>query len=513
MPYTNGQGPKRAILYARVSTDEQARSGYSLAQQIEALREYATREGYEILEEVSDPGQSGASLERPGMDWVRDLVSAGGVSVVLAQDRDRISREPAYSYLLRREFEEYGTRLRSLNDRGDDSPEGQLTDGILDQLAKFERAKTAEKTRRGRLRKAREGKLIAGHTPKFGFQFDESRTGYLVDGAAMGVVQKIFEMVASGTPMWAVKTTLEAEKVSAPGGGRRWSQTTLREMIQDDSYRPHTHKELTELVHEAIVVLLDPEKRYGICWYGRRRTKVRQVAEAGPDGERRYRRKQETTIRPREEWIGVPVPDSSIPRSLVDAAREAIKDNARPSSAGRRFWELSGGVAVCGECGRHLRHMHRRHSKKEGVFYNYYGCPSAQNRTERRCQNGKGRRAEGLEHQVWGFVSSLLKDPERLKAGLEEMIAAESAGMRGDPEHEAKLWLEKLSDAEQERRGYLRLAAKGHMSDEELDEALAELKDTRARPLRGRWGPYEAVKSSWRSWKGTRTRSQSPMRR
>src|SRR5215203_1106482 len=138
MPSTNGHGPKRAILYARVSTDEQARSGYSLAQQLEALREYANREGYEILEEVQDPGQSGASLERPGMDRVRDLVTGGGVSVVLAQDRDRVAREPAYHYLLRKEFEGYGCRMRSLNDRGDDSPEGELTDGILDQLAKFE---------------------------------------------------------------------------------------------------------------------------------------------------------------------------------------------------------------------------------------------------------------------------------------------------------------------------------------------------------------------------------------
>src|SRR5687768_15108961 len=132
---TNGHGLKRsvlwAILYARVSTDEQARSGYSLAQQLEALREYAPREGYEVLEEVVDPGQSGASLERPGMDRVRDLVAAGGVSVVLAQDRDRIAREPAYHYLLRREFEEHGTKIRAINDRGDDSPEGELTDGIL----------------------------------------------------------------------------------------------------------------------------------------------------------------------------------------------------------------------------------------------------------------------------------------------------------------------------------------------------------------------------------------------
>src|SRR5215212_9289329 len=134
MPSTNGHGPKRAILYARVSTDEQARSGYYLAQQIEALREYATREGYEVLEEVSDPGQSGASLERPGMDRVRELVAEGGVSVVLAQDRDRFTREPSYHYLLRREFGEHGTTIKAMNDRGDESPEGQLTDGILDQL-------------------------------------------------------------------------------------------------------------------------------------------------------------------------------------------------------------------------------------------------------------------------------------------------------------------------------------------------------------------------------------------
>jgi site-specific DNA recombinase len=143
MPIPNGHGLKQAILYARVSTDEQASSGYSLAEQLEALRDYSARERYEVLEEVSDLGQSGASLERPGMDRVRDLVAAGGVSVVLAQDRDRFAREAAYHYLLKREFEEYGTKLKALNDRGDGSSEGELTDGILDQIAKFERAKSA----------------------------------------------------------------------------------------------------------------------------------------------------------------------------------------------------------------------------------------------------------------------------------------------------------------------------------------------------------------------------------
>jgi DNA invertase Pin-like site-specific DNA recombinase len=154
MSGANGHGPKKAILYARVSTDEQARSGYSLAQQLEALKVYTAREGYEVLEEVSDPGQSGASLERPGMDRIRDLVAEGGVSVVLAQDRDRFSREPAYHYLLRQEFEETGCMVKALNDRGDGSPEGELTDGLLDQIARYERAKVAQRSQRGKLRRS-----------------------------------------------------------------------------------------------------------------------------------------------------------------------------------------------------------------------------------------------------------------------------------------------------------------------------------------------------------------------
>src|ERR687889_1115873 len=235
MPSTNGHGPKWAILYARVSTDEQARSGYSLAQQLEALKDYAAREGYEVLEEVVDPGQSGASLERPGMDRVRDLVNAGGVSVVLAQDRDRIAREPAYHYLLRKEFEEHGTKIRALNDRGDDSPEGELTDGILDQLGKYERAKTTERTRRGKLRKARQGKVLAGPRPPYGFKYNDARDNYLVDAEKMAVVERMFRMVGvEGYTMNATRLAFNREAVLPPSGGRFWSPKYVREAIRDD---------------------------------------------------------------------------------------------------------------------------------------------------------------------------------------------------------------------------------------------------------------------------------------
>src|SRR3954464_10470171 len=264
MPDTNGHGPKQAILYVRVSTDEQARSGYSLAQQIEALREHASREGNEVLEEVPDPGQSGASLERPGMDRVRDLVAAGGVSVVLAQDRDRFAREPAYYYLLRREFEEHGTKLRALNDRGDDTPEGELTDGILDQLAKFERAKTAERTRRGRLRKAGEGKVVAGRSPRYGFKLNASRDGYEVDEEKMRVVRRIFREVADGTTHRALAHALQQEGVPTPRGAKFWDRSFFRSCVLDDVYRSHSFEEVAAAVSPQVAARLDPSKRYGL---------------------------------------------------------------------------------------------------------------------------------------------------------------------------------------------------------------------------------------------------------
>ena len=70
--------------------------------------------------------------------------------------------------------------------------------------------------------------------------------------------------------------------------------------------------------------------------------------------------------------------------------------------------------------------------------------------------------------------------PEHLRADLKRMIELEREGVRGDPEGEAKAWLDKLAETNRERRGYQRLAAKGCMTDKELNEDLVELEETRA---------------------------------
>jgi site-specific DNA recombinase len=300
------------------------------------------------------------------MDRVRDLVAEGGVSVVLAQDRDRFSREPAYHYILRREFEEHGCKVKALNDRGDDSPEGELTDGILDQLAKFERAKTAERTRRGKLRKAREGKIVAGRRPNYGFAFDAARDGYEVDEDTMPVVRRIFRMAgAEGCTVHGIKRALDREGIPTPSGRKYWHWRAIRSFITDDVYKPHTFEEVKKLVSPEVASRLDPDRRYGVWWYNRQRVKWSQVAEEGPEG-RTYRKRGRYSIKDKSEWIAVPVPDAGIPREEVEAAREAVLGNRPTSKAAGRFWELSGSIMRCAACGRAMNPQKTSYTKRTG---------------------------------------------------------------------------------------------------------------------------------------------------
>jgi site-specific DNA recombinase len=460
MPSTNGHGPKWAILYARVSTKKQAEEDhYGLPQQLEALREYASREGYEVLEEVEDKGYSGCSLERPGMDRVRDLVAAGGVSVVLAQDRDRLAREPAYLFYLREEFADHGTELRALNDRGDESPEGELTTGILDQIARYERLKIAERTRRGKLRKAREGKVIAAKRPHYGYHYNDSRDGYVVYEEEMRVVARIFRMVGvDGYGIRGVKRTFEREGLPSPDGKRIWGQFFIREAIKDDVYRPHTREEIESLVAKGqisaeVVARLDPEKRYGIWWFNRRRTKRYQVTVNGANG-KQYKKRSKITERPETEWIAVPIPESGIPREWVDAAREAIADNVKLSQNDNRSWELSGGIARCGECGWAMR-AHTVGSGNSPKRNHYYTCSRSKiNYAYSACSNRKSHRADRLEPLVWDYVSGVMKDPEQLRDDLDRMIELERRERRGDPDKATKLWADKLVEIDTKRARY-----------------------------------------------------------
>jgi hypothetical protein len=87
---------------------------------------------------------------------------------------------------------------------------------------------------------------------------------------------------------------------------------------------------------------------------------------------------------------------------------------------------------------------------------------------------------------VWSFVSDYLKDPERLRAGLRRMIEEAHQAMRGDPEREAKAWLEKIADTDCQRTRAQDLAIEGLLSPDELRHKLTQLTEQRKTAARAR---------------------------
>lgn len=240
--------------------------------------------------------------------------------------------------------------------------------------------------------------------------------------------------------------------------------------------KPHSYAEIEPLVSEAVAAKLDPKKCYGIWWFNRERVAVSQVAEGSVD-DRRYRRRFKRTAKPADDWIAVPVPESGIPREWVDAARRVLENNERTSKNGGRFWELSGGILFCACCEWNAKTATVTSGNSPKRNY-YYRCTKLNNRYG-DCPNRKNHRADNLEPRVWEFVSGLLKNPERLRAGLEEMIERERQGMRGDPDREAKAWADKLVEVERQRARAQDAYLAGAFEVDELQTRLAALEETR----------------------------------
>jgi site-specific DNA recombinase len=218
------------------------------------------------------------------------MVAGRDVDAVVVLFRDRIARG-VYAQLLSEEFREHGARLLALNSRGDDPPDGELGDNILGVIAAWERKKIAERMNRGKRRKAKEGKVVAGPRPNYGFSSNDERDGYLVDEDKMVVVRRIFRMVgAEGMPLNAARCTLEKEGIATPSGRRTWSRQYLRGCVYDDTYLSHTHEEISQLVSPEVAATLDPSRNYGVWWYGKERHIYAQRREVASDGTPRYRK-------------------------------------------------------------------------------------------------------------------------------------------------------------------------------------------------------------------------------
>ncbi|MGP8205224.1 MAG: recombinase family protein, partial [Acidimicrobiales bacterium] len=376
----------RAAIYARVSTEAQEARG-TIGSQLEALREHLAAEGHAPAGEFVDDGYSGARLDRPGLDALRDAAEAGLVDVVLCLTPDRLSRSYAYQVLISDELARHGAAVRYLDspDIASD-PQARLLTQVQSVIAEYERAKISERSRRGKLFRARAGEAVYWKAP-FGYTRvprQGDRPAHLViNEAQAAVVRRIFaDYTTGGLSLRKITLALNAEGVTTPSG-RRWITSTLGRVLRRETY-------------------------VGRLWVNRTKTVPGRAPGARP----------REVPRAKEEWIAVPCP-AIIDEATFAAAARACADNtnfsARRLNPDEEGWLLRG-LVFCA-CG--ARSIVDRGGSSQPGGIHYYSCRNRQGiwtGHDRTCL-ARNVRADGLDDFVLGQVRAALSSPEVLLAG------------------------------------------------------------------------------------------------
>lgn len=225
------------VVYARVSTDEQAEKGYSLKSQLEEGKRKALSLGYteeQILCLTDD--ESGAKLNRPGLNRLRELVAGPDKpEAVILFDPDRLARKLSYQLMLTDEITGAGVKLHFVQFDYKKTAEGQMYYQLRGMFAEYEREKIRERTIRGRLTKLKHHGKLSYDPRLYGYTFDTEQDVLVVNEAEAKVVRLIFEWAAAGMSGERIAARLAEGSVPAPRGDK-WYGSTVTRILNNRSY-------------------------------------------------------------------------------------------------------------------------------------------------------------------------------------------------------------------------------------------------------------------------------------
>lgn len=204
----------RVIGYVRVSTEEQADEGYSLAAQESRIRAYANLYQLELLDLVADEGISGKSLDRPALSAALKRVESGAAGGLVIAKLDRLTRSVAdLGKLIDRYFGEAGGKvLLSVGEQIDTrSASGRLVLNVLVSVAQWEREAISERTCAALAEKRKLGEHVG--TIPYGFEMDEPGGRLVVDAEEAAVIKRIQELRGQGLSLRAIAVVLNGAGV------------------------------------------------------------------------------------------------------------------------------------------------------------------------------------------------------------------------------------------------------------------------------------------------------------
>ncbi|HKO33942.1 MAG TPA: recombinase family protein, partial [Candidatus Limnocylindria bacterium] len=385
----------RTVVYVRVSTLRQAQA-QTIEQQLDRLRAWFAAHGRELTGEdvFRDEGYSGATLNRPGLDRLRDAVRAGEVERVLVTDPDRLARNYVQLMVLLEELERLGCQVEFLDRPIGRDPQDQLLLQIRGAVAEYERTLIAERMRRGRQMKLRARCLLPWTRAPYGYRLDPDRprdpAGVTVEPAEAAVVRELYaSFVEEHSSLFSLSKRLRALGIVSPTGRACWSPATLRGILTNPAYT-------------------------GQVYAGRWRARPPRVRRSAthPIG----RPSDSSVAIPADQWL----PVASIP-ALVSLDQfgqvqaKLAQNRAFASRNNTRHDYLLRALVSCGVC----RSSCVCRTAHPG--YDYYACRAKfvalRGGTDEPCP-ARYTPVHQLDELVWRDLCTLLSDPEHIAQAL-----------------------------------------------------------------------------------------------
>lgn len=425
----------KAAIFARVSTQEQAQKGFSLPDQVAVCRKRAEELGCIQIDEFIED-ESGAFMETPGLDMLRDAVKNNGYKYIVMLDPDRLARNLTRQLVVANEIEGSGAELVFTNYDYDKSPEGRLFFNLKGALAEYEREKIKERTSRGMRRKALSGKVPKGARP-YGYDYDSEAGTYIINETEAEGVRLMFKWIGQEkATLYETCRRLSEMGFPTKNNGGVWRSNTVAGIIHNTLY-----------YGEAVAF-----------------KKIKKKIAPG---------KYQTGKHPKENWVIIPVP-AIITREEFEAAQITLRENYEKAPRNTKNPYLLQGLVYCPLCG------HRMGIGYDGrVRIAYFFCRTgtkAENRVplSPKCK-ARMIPMHKLESAVEKMLSFFAHNPDKLR----EYLTKENIQTEQQDTSSLLSYLEKLKQKQEsynsERDRIARLFRKNLITEENVEKQLNEI--------------------------------------
>jgi site-specific DNA recombinase len=238
--------PLKTAIYTRVSTEDQAKEGFSLDAQLDRLRAYCKSREWIIAEEYVDDGYSGRNTKRPA--YTKMMQAMDNWDMLLVIKMDRIHRNSKNFMLMMETLNKHQKGFTSMTESLDTSTAmGRFVMDIIQRIAQLESEQIGERVYIGMEQKAKTNSGILGFNIPYGYDYDDG--SLLVNDKEAEVVTSIFSNYLDGWSMKKIAFHLNEKKIPTKQN-KTWASQTISRILKNPLYCGYYHWEKYKHAHQ-----------------------------------------------------------------------------------------------------------------------------------------------------------------------------------------------------------------------------------------------------------------------